>query len=261
MSETAQSTAETSVAVMLDPPTERSVDSYDADAPEVRVPFTKQHKSKTFRVAHIFRSPTDEHLLEYERRRNVRMRDASVAELGERGLAMETDAESAAVWLWNKLAVRLEGYVAAENWRDKVSDADKEYAITNGLLACEAISKAPENADENELIDFDVPDATSRIELAFLMNGDEMRFFHDLKEASADDVKTYRSLMRTSYSVRGARLGKSDIRIPSKAKPLADLYDRLLIEADPRYSRVPLNHKMAVILQHLSSENDSSPGN
>jgi hypothetical protein len=234
---------------------------FDSDAPEHRVPFATEKKGKLYKVAHIFRSPSDDELLEYERRRNVRMREASKTELGEKGLAMENDSESAAVWLWNKLAIRLEGYVQVENWREKVSDADKEYAITQGLLTCEAISPDPELADDP--LDFDDDDApvTNTVELKCFYNGHPLTLTHILREASAADISTYKALMKVSYTVRGSKLGKSDIRIPSKAKPLAKLYDGMVIETTGYTGRVPLHHKMAVVLEHLAKEQENLAGN
>lgn len=249
---------------MLDKPAQEPKEKviFDADAPEHRVPFSTEKKRRLYKVAHVFRSPTDEDLLEYERRRNVRMREATKTELGEKGLAMQNDTESAAVWLWNKLAIRLEGYKPVEDWREKVSNADKEYAITQGLLACDAISPDAELAEE--LLDFDDEDGevSNIVELNCFFNGKELTTTHELREASAEDLSTYKALMKVSYTVRGAKLGKSDIRIPSKAKPLAKLYDGMLIEAiGYGDGRVPLHHKLAVALEHLAKEQENLTGN
>lgn len=236
---------------------------FDAEAPEVKVPFNLERKSKLYPVAHVFRSPSDADLLEYGHRRNVRMREATKAELGEKGVAMETDADAAAAWLWDKLIIRLEGYKDDQEWRTKVSLEDKTYAINDGLLACAAISTDPENADAGELADFDDDETdTNRIHLDFLIDGVQVKFFHDLRAASAVHINEYKSLMKTSYTVRGARLGKADIKVPSQLKKVASLYDQLFIGADPRYvNRIPLNHKVAVALEHFSKERETLGGN
>lgn len=235
---------------------------FDADAAEQRVPLSLERKGKIYKVAHIFRPPTDDDLVEYERRRNVRMREANKAELGERGMAMQSDSEKAAIWLWDRLAVRLEGYVNADNWREKVSPQDKEYAVTQGLLACEAYSPEAESAGAEDLLDFDDDgELIATVELSCFAGEDQLTTLHTLRAPSAADLKQYKDLMRTSYTVRGRRLNKADIRVPSKAKPLANLYDRLVERVEGYAGRVPLHHKMAVILEHLGQEQETLAGN
>lgn len=234
--------------------------TFDAEA-NYRAPFSTEKKGKLFDVAHIFRSyPTDKELLEYERRRNVRMREVSKAEMGEKAIAMKTDSEAASVWLWLTTADRPEGYKQADDWRERISDEDKIYAIDHCLLACQASSIDPVHADEGELADFEDDGETTvnRVELTFLVNGNQVTFFHDLKPAAAGVMKAFRDLMKESYTVKGTKLGKSDIRIPAKAKEIGEIYYQLKVEHDPRYlNRIPLNHRVAVVVEHLNKERET----
>ena len=199
---------------------------YDADAEKQTLRYKFEHRKKLFPVEHTFRSPTDSELFEYERRRNVRMREASREELGERGVAMNSDATEAAVWLWDKLIISVSGYKDSPDWKTKTPKTHKEYSITKGLLMCEVYKPVVSDAETDEFFDFDIESSEGAdINLKCYFGRNELETSHVLQYPTAKQINKYNSLMQTSYQVRGSRLGSSDIRIPSKAKKLGSLYD------------------------------------
>jgi hypothetical protein len=67
----------------------------------------------------------------------------------------------------------------------------------------------------------------------------------------------YRKLMGRALVVKGAQFGKQDQRIPSRALGLGRLYDRVKEQANGYVGRVPLHHKMAVVIGHFKGEEES----
>jgi len=217
---------------------------FNADA-EQRVPLSIKKGNKRFEVAHKFRAPSDEEILEYERRRNVRVREARPEELDEDAVLSKDDSFDAAVWLWNKLAESREGYIAREDWKDSTNANDKVTAITEGLLATEVVPPGDDVLSEELLSDEELSSVTLRC----LFDGKAVDTVHHLRAPNAADMRSYRSLMSQNFIVRGSRFRTAETRIPPRAKKLAELYDSLLETFDGYIGRVPVHHKMAVALE------------
>lgn len=218
--------------------------------------------NKLFKVAHVVNAPTDADLLDYEKGRNIRYRQADKAELGENGLATNDESFAAAIALWNKLAVRVEGYKPTDDWRDKVRESDKVAAITENLLAVEVLEEAIVETETGELLDEDADQGSRVIEMRSLFAGEEVETSHEFRAPNAAELKKYRALMAVSYAVKGSRMRSSDIRVPSRAKDLAIFYDNLLIESRGYVGNlVPLHHKIVAAITHFDRELETLAGN
>ncbi|MBD0370329.1 MAG: hypothetical protein ICV60_05800, partial [Pyrinomonadaceae bacterium] len=109
---------------------------FDASAQQ-RVPIKVEYEGEFYEVHHVFGPIDNEDLMaEYAKRCTTILRSGEVKGSVDR----ESDTFEADVWLWNKLAVGIEGMgdeeELPEDWKDRVEDEDKAYAIQQ-LLATE----------------------------------------------------------------------------------------------------------------------------
>lgn len=236
---------------------------YETNKPQ-RIPFEVAHRGKKYRVAHVFGPLTDDLLVEYDRRCEVRYGEAERKEAdGGRAVARSAQNFDAAVWLWNQLIRSVEGYSQLEgvDWRSGVKDKYKAAAIDTALLAAaiETDDQLPD-AEEDECLPFNADDAAT-VCLRALYAGREVLTEHVMREPSAEQMSRFQSLNSRALVVKGRRFGKAETRIPSKARPLARLYDELCESSSGYEGGVPLHHKVAVIAYHLSAEQEVLGGN
>jgi hypothetical protein len=229
-----------------------------------RVPFEVAHRGKRYQVAHTFAPLTDDLLLEYDRRCEIRYGEAERREAdGGGALARSAQSFNAAVWLWNQLAQSVEGYGPLEgvDWKAKVKDKFKASAVDNALLAAsiESDGELPD-AGDGEFLPLDTEDAVT-VRLRVLYAGREVLTEHVMREPNAEQMSRFQSLNSRSLVVKGRKLGKNETRIPSKARPFAKLYDELCESSSGYEGGVPLHHKVAVVMHHLSTEQEVLEGN
>lgn len=230
---------------------------YDADA-EQRIPFQFERNSRLYNVAHIFAPLVDDDIAEYERGRNLRLTSAEPSESDERdAMAIQGDTFGPAVSLWDLKIVRVENYVcaASPDFRKLVPTRHKAFAVQSALMPVEILplplvgdaEAFPEGGDDN----------TATIRLRALFGEQQVITEHVLRSPSADDMAAYRSLMSRALVVKGTRFGKQEQRIPSRSRRLGQLYDQMFVNSKGYSGRVPLHHKMAVVLDHLRGEEES----
>jgi hypothetical protein len=82
-----------------------------------------------------------------------------------------------------------------------------------------------------------------------------------MRAGTPEEVAEFQSLMSRALIVRGTQFGQTDQRIPSKAKALGALYDRVKLGTAGYAGRVPLHHKMAVVLRHFRAQQKATAGN
>lgn len=234
---------------------------YDADA-EQRIPFQFEKHGRLYTVAHVFSALSDDDIIEYERGRNLRLTEADPSESDDRdAMAIQGDTFSSAVSLWERKAVKVENYACANSpdWKKLVPVRHKAFAVQSALMPTE-ILPLPLVGD-SEAFPEGEEDNTATIRLRVLFSDQQVVTEHVLRAPSADDMTTYRSLMSRALVVKGTRVGKQDQRIPSRARRLGQLYDSLHASANGYTGRIPLHHKMSVVLSHFRGEEESLGGN
>jgi hypothetical protein len=226
---------------------------FDADA-EQGVELLIQYRGVERTVAHRFAPLTDELFFHFEQRKKTRARVSGQDLLTVRN---EDQEVSAAEWLWNELALGRDGYVTRDDWRERTNVLDKAQAIRDGLLAVYAVRGAVVTSiDPSEMEPVD-DDLGTEIALDCLFNSTALTVRHAFRAPSAADVKEYDRLMRIADNLiaRGGRRPESaQVVIPSKARELAALYDRLAVGADGYAARVPAHHKREAVLELFSRE-------
>lgn len=224
---------------------------YDCDA-EQRMPFQTERRGRLYNVAHVFGPVKDEAVLAFEVRRNQRISDAEANEADDpEARAMSGSAFEAALKFWEENGARAEGYAG------EVSAKDKAFAVQSLLFAVE-FEKLPDAAD-GELCPADDDSSTHRLRCLF--DGKLVVTEHTLRAASTEEIADFQALMSRTLLVQGTQFGQTDFRVPSRARALGQLYDRVKVEARGYAGRVPLYHKMAVALRHFRAEQKALVGN
>lgn len=259
---------------------------YDADAPQ-RVELTikrtgKDNKVNKHRVAHVFAPMTDDQFFNYEAKKNVVQKVTGTNILNVR---TENKNLQAAEWLWNELATEREGYVQREDWKEKTDLFDKQKAIEDGLLVVfvadenesevfadntlDAEALSDDSDDENfseELVDDDLQTV---VRLDCLFNNFALTTTHYFHSPSAKDTQEYESAMKKATNMMDGRRGfrqkkknqqVAQISIPSKARELCSLYDRLIINSEGYKGRVPAHHKREAVLELFGRETEVNEG-
>jgi hypothetical protein len=230
---------------------------YDPDS-EQRMSLKTERRvrgeAKLFNVVHIFGPIKDEAVFEYERRRNQSMGEATEQEIDQTGgTAIESSrGAAAALHYWNSTGTRAEGYSG------QPSDADKIFAVNNVLFGLE-FNEAPLASGEELCPEADEGPATYGARCIF--NGQVVEVSASLRPATPDELSEFQRLMSRTILVRGQRFGKQDVIIPSKAKRLAEMFDRMKLSAEGYIGRIPAHHKFAFAARHLRSEQQLVTGN
>ena len=94
----------------------------------------------------------------------------------------------------------------------------------------------------------------SVIRLRALFAGHELTLTHELRQPTADQVATYKSIQKERWIVQGTKLGRGETRIPPKLQKLGLLYKELVERTSGYAGRVPLHHQMLVVMDHLAKE-------
>jgi hypothetical protein len=206
-----------------------------------------------YNVAHIFAPLRDDDIAEYERGRNLRLSEAETGESDERdAMAITGDAFDAAVALWDARIKGVENYTESEEWKSKVPVKHKAFAVQNALLATQILPLPL--VGNNAAFPVDDEDDASTIRLRVLFNDQQMVTEHVLRTPSADDMREYRKLMSRALLVPGEALNQQEQRIPSRARGLGRLYDKVVERTSGYSGRVPLHHRMRVVLEHFKGE-------
>lgn len=240
---------------------------FDAEAKQT-IGLTLKQNGKKYRVAHILRAVSDDEFFKFEEKKNVTQKIS-----GEGVLNVSTSDNSlkAAEWLWDLLALGREGYVDRPDWKEKTNLIDKATAINQGLLAVfvaeedsdDPFSEGLADAETAELFEDEFnDDALTCIRLDCLFNETPLTSEHHFRQPSAADVNDYEKTMRKLTNRINARRGfrqkkgeqTAELAIPSKARELCALYDRLIEQSVGYVSRVPAHHKREAVLELFSRE-------
>jgi hypothetical protein len=228
---------------------------YDADAVQ-RIPVKFESDEGFGEVVHIVGPCSDEAVIGYDMRREVKLGQAAVKN------AVETKSATTegAIELYNEIATGVEGYGEPgedppSDWQDHIEPDEKQFVIEEALLACEAI--APTSNKKLTNIPWGAKRKPSSITVRCLFSGEQIDTEHFPRnpKPSADESSDYKAIQSSVWLVQGTKLGKSDTQIPPKMARLAKLYDRVFDEkkATGYRGRVPKHHKAAAIQQYMSS--------
>jgi len=203
---------------------------YDLAAKEIFSVVKFREGGRPVSVAHFFRPLALADWLEYERALDTRIVES------EDQSEMRTQAVIAAERLWDAAALRVNGYGAPASsalqgelcerfpadWKQKVPLQHKAAAV-RGLQQA-VVSEGPEGLLDL-IYEFDPDQVALVIEAA--QNGEiHAELIHHLRRPAPEDLKRFSQITSAAIWLRGAK--QPTTLLPSRLKPLCDLYDRLI---------------------------------
>ena len=236
---------------------------FDARAKQ-RIPFLIEVDGEQAEVAITLDAQTDAALIAYDKLLDRRLLLADRQETGERNALESIDKSfEASIWLFKDRVVEAtgfgdEGEQLPANWKDDdsvLADEEKAAVIDNAYLAAQIMplpiarpgKRVPFNRNRS---------ASTVVRLKALFEGHELVLTHQLKQPTADQIATFKSIQKERWIVQGTHLNKGETRIPPKLQKMGALYQQL-IEQTSGYaadSPIPLHHQMLVVQDHLSKE-------
>jgi hypothetical protein len=227
---------------------------FDADAPQ-RIPFNVEHEGELYEIAFNASPLTDELTRQYESRRNVRQAGAE-ADDGLEGIVTKSDSDAAGAWLFDVLMSAVEGVEeSGEDWKSQFDVLEKAGFIEQSLFAVEVV--APPKTSTGKPLPRVRRGGEGAVRLRAIFSGRIVETVHRLRDADADLMREYASIMGRGVLVQGSKLGRREIYVPSRAGRLGEIYDGLKVSATGYAGRVPLHHKMAVVVHHLSRQQEA----
>lgn len=224
---------------------------FDADAQQ-RVPFQIEFEGELYEIAYKIDPVSDEQTTELETRRNVRQAEADADEArGRDGMVAESDSLDASDWLFKQLAKGVEGTEFDDDgdWMENFSQRERAAVIDQAVLACQVLDLSKVKAGKR--LPAKRTGSGSTTVLRVLFGGRQIDTRHVLAEGDGDIQSEFDALMRRGVIVAGTKLGQREIYIPNRARRLGEFYDRLKLSAEGYAGRIPLHHKMAVVIHHL----------
>ena len=160
----------------------------------------------------------------------------------------ESRTDEAAIALWDRAVVRVEGYRAGDDWKRKMPATHKIAAV--GLL--QEVVAVPSTEED----DFDLEADRRTVTLEAAWNGQVYsNLRHVFRVPEQEDTLSYRRLMAEFFRKSSRRQSKSTTRVvvPVRLSGLVKLYDRLIEDAEGYTGfRAPREmdalHKQAAIL-------------
>lgn len=238
---------------------------YDATRPQ-RIPLMVEHDGEMFQLAFTLDAQTDQSLIEYDRLCDRRLFQASKQETGERNAVASTDETfGAAVWLFNDRALSAEGFDVddlPENWKDSIADADKAAVIDDAYLAAQIVSAPIAKPGKKLPLGYRQQATMATVHVRALFEGHELELAHQLKAPTADQLSRYKSIQKERILVQGTHLHSGETRIPPKFRKYGELYDQIK-EHVTGYAndKVPLHHKVLVVIDHFSKQIEATTKN
>jgi hypothetical protein len=230
---------------------------YDADAEQTFKFLLKLSKrgvgTAQIEAAHRLAPLTDDLYVEFEKKRDLRISAA------DDGMDTKTNALAAAAWLYDQL------YREHSPAQLKLTDSIKSGVVQDGLLVTAFVE--PPLITAEEALGLGLLDAAGEgegsdtLKLRCIFDGREVVTEHDMAAPSAAQLKRYNDLMTRAKLVEGEQLGRRETKLPPKARALGRLYDELCEGARGYAGRVPLHHKVEVVTEHLSTEQERVEGN
>jgi hypothetical protein len=189
------------------------------------------HAGRTYRLRHLLRPPTTADWLAYEAALEMAVEELPPgADSEETSFRLHVRSADAALELWGRLALRVEGYDLTrdasqdENWRSLIPLAHKEAAVNSLTLV--ATAETPAGADTDNYFPLLAEEVPLVLE-AVVAGVAYPRLVHRLRSPSVKAERTYRRLLAETLIVRGSRTPRT--LLPPRLPGLVKLYDQLIL--------------------------------
>jgi len=207
---------------------------YDADAEQL-IPL----EIRGHRIVHRLRPLTNERFFQLEKERlDVQKRIAKSQNITTQIYAPNES-------LWNDLALEVIGFKPDPDWKIKTYFLDKTAAV--GALLHTEIKEEAENAEEDELLTFDIE---IPVKMDVLQSGTLIETVHIFRQETKAEMDEYLAIMTDKPKAQGFARFAHD----TSAERLCDLYDATNKTAMPYAGRIPVWHKAAAVQTHFARQ-------
>lgn len=206
--------------------------------PELVVPLKVTHAGRAYRLRHVFRPPAPADWFAYEAALEMAVEELPPAsDSDEPCYRLQVRSTDAALLLWDRLVLRVEGYDlpgegSEGDWRALIPLAHKEAAL--GTLTLVAPAQAPplsSISDEAANNAFPLLAGERLVVLEAVVAGRAYpRLLHYFRPPSVEAERTYRRLLSETLLVRGSRSPRT--LLPARLPALVRLYDDLILRVE-----------------------------
>lgn len=203
--------------------------------PELVVPLKVTYAGRAYRLRHLFRPPAPADWFAYEAALEMAVEELPPASDSEEPCyRLQVRSTDAALLLWNRLALRVEGYELpsghdSSDWRALIPLAHKEAAVSAlNLVAPAQTPPLPSPGDEAANNFFPLLAGERLVVLEAVVAGRAYpRLLHRFRPPSVEAERAYRRLLSETLLVRGTRTPRT--LLPARLPALVRLYDELIL--------------------------------
>lgn len=203
-------------------------------AAEVAVPLKVTQAGRTYRLCHILRPPRVADWCAYEAALKPEVEELPGPDGGDEvSYRLRVRTTDAALLLWERLALRVEGYLLPEasgdaGGRGAIPLAHKEAAVRALTLVAPASAPATDGSNNGG---FAVGCGEVAVELECVSSGVAYpRLAHFFRPPTVEAERAYRRLLAETLIVRGGRAPRT--LLPARLPALVRLYDELILRAE-----------------------------
>lgn len=235
--------------------------------PELAVSLKVTHTGRAYRVAHRLRPPQPEDWFAYEAALRMAVEELPPApaesspvapatggraeEQGgeEQRYRFDVHSSDAALTLWNRLALSVEGYqYPADDWRELIPLAHREAVVRSLTL----VAPAEPPGDEAAAGLFPLATEQVAIVLEAARAGQAYpQLVHTFRPPAVEDERRYRRLMAESLIVGGTRNPRT--LLPPRLPALCRLYDSLVLSVEGYTVNGAVEFGREALLRHMDA--------
>jgi hypothetical protein len=212
---------------------------------ELAIPLKVSRAGRSYRLRHILRPPSAADWIAYEAALEMAVEELPAAgsadepDSGEPGFKLHVRSSDAALALWSRLALRVEGYdlpadpssaqpdSETTDWRALIPLAHKEAAV-NALTLVAPAQLAARASDDSADHFFPLAAEEAPVLLEAIVAGVAYpHLLHRFRPPTVEAERAYRRLLAETLIVRGSRTPRT--LLPPRLPGLIRLYDQLIL--------------------------------
>ncbi|MGH9789480.1 MAG: hypothetical protein ACRD4U_12350 [Candidatus Acidiferrales bacterium] len=223
--------------------------------PELLIPLKVTQAGRVYRLRHVLRPPRAADWFAYEAALKPEVEELPGPDGGDDvSYRLHVRTTDAALLLWERLALRVEGYLLPEGgddsgWRAAIPLAHKEAAVRALTLVAPASAPATDGSNDGG---FAVGAGEVTVELECVSSGVAYPgLAHVFRPPTVEAERAYRRLLAETLIVRGGRAPRTIL--PARLPALVRLYDELIIRAEGYAINLQPPASRLQLLEHMDA--------
>lgn len=225
-------------------------------ASELAIPLKVTQAGRSYRLQHIVRPPRAGDWFVYEAALKPEVEEFPAPDGGDEvSYRLRVRTTDAALLLWERLALRVEGYTLPESgdvdagWRTLIPLAHKEAAVRALTLVAPASAPVTDGSNNDG---FAVGCGEVAVELESISAGVAYpRLAHFFRPPTVEAERAYRRLLAETLIVRGGRAPRT--LLPARLPALVRLYDDLILRVEGYSLHLQPPDSRLQLLEHMDA--------